>query len=89
MTHCRICGVLEDVGEIVICEDCADKMETPINSFTMDELLSEICRRSPKMSTIALMELLSKRKEVMTYRIEKGDQKTCYGKSTILEVKYD
>ena len=24
MTHCRICGVLEDVGESVICEDCAD-----------------------------------------------------------------
>lgn len=24
MTHCRKCGVLEEVGESVICEDCAD-----------------------------------------------------------------
>jgi hypothetical protein len=28
MTHCRICGVLDDVGEVVICEDCADKIDT-------------------------------------------------------------
>jgi len=27
MVHCSRCGVLEDVGESVICEDCADKME--------------------------------------------------------------
>jgi HD-like signal output (HDOD) protein len=26
MSHCRVCGVLDDVGEVVICEDCADKM---------------------------------------------------------------
>jgi hypothetical protein len=26
MTHCRVCGVLDDVGEEVICEDCADKL---------------------------------------------------------------
>jgi len=24
MTHCRVCGVLEEVGESVICEHCAD-----------------------------------------------------------------
>jgi hypothetical protein len=25
MTHCRRCGVIDEVGESVICEDCADK----------------------------------------------------------------
>jgi hypothetical protein len=24
MTHCRVCGVLDDVGDEVICEHCAD-----------------------------------------------------------------
>jgi hypothetical protein len=27
MTHCRVCGVLETVGESVVCEDCADKQK--------------------------------------------------------------
>jgi hypothetical protein len=27
MTQCRICGVMDnDLGELVICEECADKM---------------------------------------------------------------
>jgi hypothetical protein len=28
MSHCRVCGVLEDVGDCVVCEDCADKQQT-------------------------------------------------------------
>jgi hypothetical protein len=30
MTHCRKCGVLEEVGDAVICEDCADHQENPL-----------------------------------------------------------
>ena len=30
MTHCRKCGVLEDVGDAVICEDCADRQDNPL-----------------------------------------------------------
>lgn len=25
MTHCIVCGVLDSVGECVVCEDCAEK----------------------------------------------------------------
>ena len=41
MTHCRICGILEDVGEEVICEDCADKMEKG-GVMTPSELLDNL-----------------------------------------------
>jgi len=27
MTHCRVCGVQDDVGESVICEHCADSTD--------------------------------------------------------------
>jgi len=47
MTHCRICGVLEDVGESVICEDCADKKENKspgINCICKLYVSCEVCK---------------------------------------------
>lgn len=42
MTHCRVCGVLDDVGEEVICEDCADKLSEH------DEKIAEIAKIAKK-----------------------------------------
>jgi len=33
MVHCCKCGVLDDVGESVICEDCSDNRSNLIDSF--------------------------------------------------------
>lgn len=33
MTHCRKCGVLEEVGESVICENCADTESIIIKDY--------------------------------------------------------
>jgi hypothetical protein len=39
MTQCRICGVMDnDLGELVICEDCADKKENTKPNY-MGELV--------------------------------------------------
>jgi len=50
MTHCRVCGVLTDVGESVICEDCADKSDSAlekalIQSFSIEAIIAELKRR--------------------------------------------
>jgi len=33
MAHCSKCGVLDDVGESVICEDCNDNRNNLIDSY--------------------------------------------------------
>ena len=33
MAHCCKCGVLDDVGEVVVCEDCNDNRNNLIDSF--------------------------------------------------------
>ena len=33
MVHCCKCGVLDDVGESVICEDCNDNRDNLIDGF--------------------------------------------------------
>jgi protein-arginine kinase activator protein McsA len=49
MTHCRVCGVLTDVGESVICEDCADRSsaleKALIQSFSIEAIMAELKRR--------------------------------------------
>jgi predicted nucleic acid-binding Zn ribbon protein len=41
MTHCRVCGTLErDMGESVVCEDCADNLLTQLD--TLKRLVKEM-----------------------------------------------
>lgn len=35
MPACRFCGVLEQVGDFVICEDCADNLDLSLDTDTL------------------------------------------------------
>jgi hypothetical protein len=67
MTHCRVCGVLEDVGEVVICEDCADK-------------LSEHDAKIAEIAKIAKMNLIKRFEEIIVKckQIDDNDQYYCW-----------
>ena len=42
MVHCQACGVLDSVGESVICEDCADNAYVAIRTQTLKEVVSAV-----------------------------------------------